>query len=64
MKSILRTLLGVLCILVIAVCVIMIVQKLAGRARVDLTEHGIYTLSQGTRNVIAKVTQPITLKLY
>ncbi|MDK1030845.1 MAG: GldG family protein [Planctomycetia bacterium] len=64
MKSILRTVGVVVCIIVIAVCAIMIIQKIVGRARLDLTEHRIYTLSQGTRNIIAKLNQPIKLKLY
>ena len=64
MKSILRTVGVVVCIIVIAVCAIMIIQKIVGRARLDLTEHRIYTLSQGTRNIVAKLNQPIKLKLY
>ena len=71
MKSILRTVLsvlrmalGVACIVVIALCVAMIVEKLIGRARADLTEHRMYTLSEGTRNIIGKLNQPVTLKLY
>ncbi|MDY0022962.1 Gldg family protein [Arenimonas caeni] len=33
-------------------------------ARVDLTEQGLYTLSEGTLSILAKVEDPVTLKLY
>jgi gliding motility-associatede transport system auxiliary component len=32
--------------------------------RLDLTQNGQFTLSQGTRNIIAKLKEPITLKFY
>jgi len=60
----LRTVLAAICIAVITLCAVMISQKLLGRARIDLTEHSIYTLSQGTRNILAKLNQPVHMKLY
>ena len=33
-------------------------------ARVDMTENGLYTLSQGTRNVLKELKEPVTLKFY
>ena len=33
-------------------------------ARVDLTENGSFTLSDGTRAVIAKLPEPVTLRFY
>ncbi len=33
-------------------------------ARLDLTEHGRFTLSRGTRNIIAGLQEPITLKFF
>jgi len=33
-------------------------------ARVDLTEEKLFTLSQGTRNVLAKLEEPVQLYLY
>lgn len=33
-------------------------------ARVDLTEQGLYTLSDGTLRILANVQDPVTLKLY
>lgn len=35
-----------------------------GRARVDLTENGIYTLSDGTKALLKEVKEPIRLRLY
>ena len=34
------------------------------RARVDITEEGLYTLSAGTKSILAKLDAPIKLKLY
>ena len=33
-------------------------------ARFDLTEHGLYTLSEGTKNVLESLKEPITLRFY
>lgn len=33
-------------------------------ARVDLTQKQLYTLSQGTRNVLGRIDEPVQLKLY
>jgi ABC-type uncharacterized transport system involved in gliding motility auxiliary subunit len=33
-------------------------------ARLDLTQTGAFTLAQGTRNIIAKLDEPVTLKFY
>ena len=60
----LRIALAVVCILVIALSAVLIVQKVAGRARLDLTQHGLYTLSEGTRNVVGKLSQTVKLKLF
>jgi ABC-2 type transport system permease protein len=59
-----RAALAVLCIAVIALSAVLLVQKAAGRASVDLTQDRLYTLSQGTRNILARLNQPIKLKLY
>ena len=34
------------------------------KARVDITEEGLYTLSQGTKSILSKLDSPIKLKLY
>lgn len=33
-------------------------------ARFDLTEQGLYTLSEGTRNILQSIEEPITLRFY
>jgi ABC-type uncharacterized transport system involved in gliding motility auxiliary subunit len=33
-------------------------------ARLDLTQNNLFTLSDGTRNILAKLDEPITLKFY
>src|SRR4051812_44075769 len=33
-------------------------------ARLDLTENGNFTISAGTRAIIAKLPEPVTLKFY
>ena len=38
--------------------------QLFRETRFDLTENRLYTLSQGTRNILASIDEPITLKLY
>ena len=34
------------------------------RARIDLTEESLYTLSKGTKSILAKLDSPIKLRLY
>lgn len=34
------------------------------KARVDLTEEQVYTLSQGTRNILKKLDTPVKIRLY
>ena len=64
MKRTLRTVLALACIFVIMFCAVLIAQKVVGRARMDLTEYKLYTLSDGTRNILGGLNQPVRLKLY
>ena len=64
MSKTIRTALAVLCVLVIALCLILILQKCVRGVRADLTQDKIYTLSAGTRHILAQLNQPMTLKLY
>jgi ABC-type uncharacterized transport system involved in gliding motility auxiliary subunit len=52
----------------LAILLLMSVNVLAGRLlagwRFDLTDQQLYTLSAGTKTVLAKIDEPITLKLY
>lgn len=34
------------------------------RARIDLTENGLYTVSDGTREILQSIPEPITLRFY
>ena len=38
--------------------------KILSRFYVDLTQEGLYTLSDGSRKIISKLTNPVTLKFY
>jgi ABC-type uncharacterized transport system involved in gliding motility auxiliary subunit len=57
--------LGALAILaVLFVAVTLVSNTLFRGARLDLTENHLYTLSQGTKNILASIEEPITLTLY
>lgn len=61
----LRSFVGIMAILVITLCVALLGNRLLGQARVaDLTDAKVYTLSEGTTNILKKLNQPVTLKLY
>jgi ABC-type uncharacterized transport system involved in gliding motility auxiliary subunit len=49
---------------VIFVCVNIVAGAWITTARLDLTENGQFTLADGTRDIIARVPEPITLKFY
>jgi len=55
---------GVLLAAVLAVSVNMLVDRLAPRARIDLTEQRLYTLSEGTRSVLQNLQDPVTLRFF
>lgn len=53
----------------VAVAVIFVAVNIIGNlglssARLDLTKDKLFTLSEGTRSVLAKIEEPITLRLY
>ena len=54
--------------IVLAVAVFLALNVFANQAltrvRLDLTEHRLFTLSEGTRNVLAGLSEPVTLRLY
>ncbi len=64
MSKTIRTALAVLCVLVIALCATLILQKTVRGVRADLTQDRLYTLSPGTRRILSQLNQPMTLKLY
>ena len=59
-----RAVLAVIFVAIIIFCAITISQGLTKSAKIDITEQKLYTLSKGTRAILAKLSQPITVKLY
>jgi len=64
MNSMSRTIIGILLILVITFSTITIFQNIGKRIKIDITDQKIYTLSQGTKNILGKLNQPVTVRLY
>jgi ABC-type uncharacterized transport system involved in gliding motility auxiliary subunit len=54
----------VIFVLVITFSAISVCQNIGRRWKVDVTGPKLYTLSAGTRSILAKLNQPIKLKLY
>jgi len=59
-----RTIIGAILILIIAFSAISICQNIGRSLKIDVTDQKIYTLSDGTKAILAKLRQPIRLKLY
>ncbi|MHC5173303.1 MAG: GldG family protein, partial [Planctomycetota bacterium] len=55
---------GIFFIAVIAVAAIYLTQDLGKQIRLDVTERKLYTLSDGTKEILADLKQPITVKLF
>jgi ABC-type uncharacterized transport system involved in gliding motility auxiliary subunit len=56
---------GILALLVVLfVTLIILSSEFLKGMRLDLTENGLYTLSDGTRNILANMDEPVTLYLY
>lgn len=49
---------------ILFVCVNVLSEATLRSARLDLTENKLFTLSQGTRDVLSAIDEPITLRLY
>ncbi len=64
MNRTIRAIIGAVLTLVIAFSGITISQNLGRRLKIDATERKLYTLSDGTKAILAKLNQPITAKLY
>ncbi len=54
--------LGVLAAAALAIGVTMLAGRLLPQARLDLTEQRLYTLSEGTRQVLAGLSDPVTIR--
>jgi len=54
--------------LIVAGALLLIINLLAGltfkSSRIDLTENQLYTLSQGTKNILENIEEPINLRFY
>jgi len=59
-----RAAIAVIFIAIIISCAITICRNLGKPLKFDMTEQGLYTLSEGTRSILAKLNQPINIKLY
>jgi len=59
-----RAIIGAILVLVITFSAVSICQNIGGSLKADITGQKIYTLSAGTRTILAKLNQPISVKLY
>ncbi len=64
MNKTVRIIAGVIFVLIITFSLISISQNLGKGLKIDVTEQRLYTLSDGTKAILAKLNQPITMKLY
>ena len=60
----LMTTTGVVLALVLLFAVNILASRTLGPARIDLTENRLFTLSEGTRGVLAGLDEPVTLRFY
>lgn len=64
MNRTIRGTIGVVFVLLITFSVISIFQNLGRSIKIDITEQKLYTLSDGTKAILGKLNQPVTMKLY
>jgi ABC-type uncharacterized transport system involved in gliding motility auxiliary subunit len=64
MNRTIRAIIGAILVLVIAFSVISACQSIGKPLKVDITDQRLYTLSDGTKSILAKLNQPINAKLY
>ena len=64
MASRLMTTTGVVLALVLLFAVNILASRTLGSARIDLTENRLFTLSEGTRNILAGLEEPVTLRFH
>ena len=64
MNRTIRATIAVILVLIITFSAISVFQNIGRRAKIDFTEQKLYTLSAGTKAILAKLNQPITLKFY
>jgi ABC-type uncharacterized transport system involved in gliding motility auxiliary subunit len=59
-----RAIAAIFFIVVIAISAVSVTQRLGRTLRVDMTDQNLYTLSDGSRSILAGLQQPLTLKLF
>jgi ABC-2 type transport system permease protein len=64
MNRTIRAILGASFVLVIVFSAISISQNIGKPLKMDITDQKLYTLSDGTKAILAKLNQPIRVKLY
>ncbi len=64
MNKKLLTTLGLALALALFIAINILATGVMSRARLDLTEHKLFTLSHGSKNIAAKLDEPIALTLY
>jgi ABC-2 type transport system permease protein len=64
MNRMLKLIIGVVFVLVITFSAVSVCQDIGKRLKVDVTGPKFYTLSAGTKEILAKLNQPLTLKLF
>ena len=64
MNRTIRAIIGVIFVLVITFCAISICQNIGRGLKLDVTDEKLYTLSDGTRAILAKLNQPVKVRLY
>ncbi|WP_431285537.1 Gldg family protein [Humitalea sp. 24SJ18S-53] len=55
---------GLVAALALAIGAVVLTERFFARARLDLTEQRLFTLSDGTRQIVAGLQDPITLRLF
>jgi ABC-type uncharacterized transport system involved in gliding motility auxiliary subunit len=64
MSRTIRAIIGVVFVLVITFCAISIFQNIGKPLKIDVTDQKLYSLSAGTKAILAKLNQPIKVKFY
>ena len=64
MTSRMMTTTGVVLAVVLLFAVNILASRLLGPVRIDLTEHRLFTLSEGTRGILTSLDEPVTLRFY
>lgn len=64
MNRTIRAIIAIVFVGVIMFCAIHIAQNIGKSARLDVTDQKLYTLSNGTLNILGKIQQPVKLKLF